>query len=58
MLTTKDGIKVISFVHTERGLVNVDELAPEEKARAATQIALTYLNELYRGKAVFEAEKT
>ena len=56
MLVTKDGIKVISYVHTERGLVDMDDLAPEEKARAATQIALTYLNELYRGKAVFTAE--
>ena len=36
-------------------LQNYDK-APEEKARAATQIALTYLNELYRGKAVFTAE--
>ena len=56
MLVTKDGIKVISFVHTERGLVDVDELTPEEKSRAATEIKLKWLNELYRGKAVFEAD--
>lgn len=56
MLVTKDGIKVVRLIHTERGLVDMDDLVPEEKARAATQIALTYLNELYRGKAVFTAE--
>lgn len=56
MLVTKDGIRVISFVHTERGLVEMDDLAPEERARAATEIKLRYLNELYRGKAVFTAE--
>jgi len=56
VLVTKDGIRVISFVHTERGLVEMDDLAPEERARAATEIKLRYLNELYRGKAVFTAE--
>lgn len=57
MLVTKSGIRVISYVHTGRGLVDVDDLAPEEKARAATEIKLNYLNELYRGKAVFTTEK-
>ncbi len=56
MLVTKDGIKVVRLIHTERGLVDMDDLAPEEKARAATAIMLTYMNELYRGKAVFTAE--
>ena len=54
MLVTKSGIKVVSYVHTADGLKDFDELAPEDKARAATEIALTYLNTLYRGKAVFE----
>ena len=55
MLVTKNGIRVVSYVHTERGLIDFDDLAPEEQARAATAIKQTYLNELYRGKAVFEA---
>ena len=54
ILVTKDGIKVISYVHTKQGLVDMDDLAPDEKARAATAIRLEYMNELYRGKAVFE----
>lgn len=58
MLVTKSGIKVISYVHTERGLVDVDELTPEERTRAATEIKLRWMNELYRGKAVFEAGHT
>ena len=37
-------------------LRRTQNLAPEEKARAATAIMLTYMNELYRGKAVFTAE--
>lgn len=56
MLVTKSGIKVIRYVHTEQGLADIDDLTPEQKTEAATKIALTYLNELYRGKAVFEAE--
>ena len=58
VLVTKSGIRVISYVHTERGLVDFDELAPEEQTRAATAIKLKYMNELYRGKAVFEAGGT
>ena len=44
---------MVSYVHTERGLVDVDELTPEEKQRAATEIKLKWMNELYRGKAWF-----
>ena len=56
MITTSNGIRVVRYVHRGNDLVDIDTLAPEEKARAATEIALTYLNELYRGKAVFETE--
>ena len=56
MIVTKSGIRVISYVHTERGLVDCDELTPEEKVKAATAIKLKWCNELYRGKAVFEVE--
>lgn len=54
MLVTSCGIKVKRYVHKDGGLVEIEELTPEERARAATEIALTYLNTLYRGKAVFE----
>lgn len=57
MIVTKSGIKVVSYVHTERGLVDCDELTPEEKVRAATAIKLAWMNGLYRGRAVFEAEE-
>ena len=38
MLVTKNGIRVVSYVHTERGLFDFDDLAPEEQTRAATAI--------------------
>ena len=55
MLITKSGIRVISYVHTERGLVEMDELTPEEKIRAATEIKLQVLRGFYAGQAEFEA---
>lgn len=57
-MVASNGIRVISYVHTERGLVDVDDLTPEEKSRAATEIKTTWLNELFRGKAAFEADDT
>ena len=48
------GIKVISYVHTKQALVDMDDLALDEKARATTAIMLKYMNLLYLGKAVFE----
>ena len=56
MIVTKSGIKVISYVHTERGLADCDELGPKEKVKAHTAIKTKLMNELYRGEAVFWAE--
>jgi len=56
MLVTKNGIRVVSFVHKDGALVDLDDLGPEDKARAATELRTIWMNELYRGKAVFAAE--
>lgn len=49
-------IKTVAYVHVGDQLVNVDDLDPEQKARLATKLKTTYLNELFRGKAVFFPE--
>lgn len=55
MITTKQGIHVVSYVHKGEGLADCDnDLTPEEKKRVATELKVKYCNELYRGKAVFE----
>ena len=46
-------IKVEAYVHVGDKLVNVDELPPDLKVRFATELSITYLNELYKGKAKF-----
>lgn len=51
-------IRTESFIRVNGELVRFDTLPEELKREAATQIKLTYMNELYRGKAVFEARKT
>lgn len=56
-LVTKYGIRVVSYVHTDQGLVEFDDLTPEQKQKAATELKLRYMNDLYRGKAVFTAEE-
>ena len=53
-MTTKHGIHVVSYVHTDQGLVNFEDLTPEQKTEAATRIKIDYLNTLYAGKATFE----
>lgn len=52
-MVTKRGITVISYVHTARGLVDFEELTPEEKTEAATALKLEWMNTLYRGVAKF-----
>lgn len=51
-------IRTESFIRVNGELVRFDTLPEDLKREAATQIKLTYMNELYRGKAVFEARKT
>lgn len=46
-------ITVESYVHVGDKLVNVDELPPDLKVRFATELSITYLNALYKGKAKF-----
>ena len=50
-------IRTESFIRVNGALVRFDTLPEEQKREAATQIKCTYMNELYRGKAVFEARK-
>lgn len=46
-------INVVAYVHVGDQLVNVDDLNEEMRARLATALKTTYLNELFRGEAVF-----
>lgn len=48
-------IRTESFVRVGEALVRFDDLTEEQKREAATRLKITYLNELFRGKAVFEA---
>ena len=50
-------IRTESFIRVNGALVRFDTLPEELKREAATKIKCTYMNELYRGKAVFEARK-
>ena len=46
-------IKTESFVHVGGELVNTKELTADQKQQLADWLAVTYLNELFRGKAEF-----
>lgn len=50
-------IRTESFIRVNGALARFDTLQEALKREAATKIKLTYMNELYRGKAVFEARK-
>ncbi len=53
-MTTKSGIRVESYVQTaDGGLVNFDELTPDQRTRCATALKLRLLGELFRGRAEF-----
>lgn len=47
-------IKAVSYVHVGDKLVCTDDLTPEMKAQLGTWLKTTYLNNLYRGQAVFK----
>lgn len=49
-------IRVEAFCHVGDKLVNVDDLTQEQKVRLATELKKRYLNELFRGRAVFYEE--
>lgn len=46
-------IQVISSVELHGEAVRFADLPPQERRRAATELKLAYLNELYCGRAVF-----
>ena len=48
-------IRTVSYVRSGGELVRFDSLPEQLKREAATKLKTTYLNELYRGKAAFEA---
>ena len=50
-------IRTVSYIRSGGELVRFDSLPEHLKREAATKLKTTYLNELYRGKAVFEARK-
>lgn len=50
-------IKTESYVHVGGELVRFDELPPELKQRAATELKIMWMNALFHGRAVFTAEE-
>ncbi len=47
-------IKAVSYVHSaDGGLIPFDDLTPEQKVKAATQLKVMWLNALFSGKAEF-----
>ena len=55
-MSRKLEIKCISYVHMGERLVRFDELTERQRAAASQELLVRYMNELYRGKAVFEAK--
>ena len=51
-------IRVESFIRVNGERVRFSDLTPEQREIAATTLKLTYLNELYRGKAEFFIKET
>ncbi|MBQ4565514.1 MAG: hypothetical protein IJA48_04125 [Oscillospiraceae bacterium] len=49
-------IRTISYVQSANGPVAFDSLSAEDRQQVATQLKITYLNELFRGKAVFSVK--
>ncbi len=49
----KQKITVKSYVHYRGGLVEFKDLPPEDRERAATELALKYFNTLFAGRATF-----
>lgn len=50
-------IRTESFVRVDGTPVRFSDLTEEQKRQAATAIKITYLNELFRGKAVFSKKE-
>lgn len=56
MAKKRQEIRTVSYVHMGDKLVCTDDLTPEQKRRLGTWIQKTWLNELFRGQAVFYEE--
>lgn len=53
----REPIRVEAFVRTaDGGEINIDELSPEKREEVGSQLLVTYMNALFRGKAVFRTE--
>ena len=50
-------IEVKAFVTINGERVDVDTLSPEMRKKLATQLKLTWMNAMFRGKAVFYEAK-
>ena len=53
MPESRQEIQVNALVHTPEGLKDVDELSGEQKRRLGSLILTVWMNELFRGRAVF-----
>lgn len=49
----REPIRVEAYVTVNGAEVNVDDLTPRQREELATWLKLTYLGELWRGKAEF-----
>lgn len=56
-MMTKSGIRVDSYVMGKDGeLINFDDLTPEQRVKASTELKEKLLNSLFAGKATFSKE--
>ena len=51
-------IKTVSYVHVGDKLVCTDDLDAERKTQLGNWLKTTYLNELFRGQAIFHPVDT
>ena len=52
MMAKKQKIKAVSYVHVGDKLVNTDDLNDEQRRRLAIWLTITFLNTLFKGKAI------
>lgn len=57
MARKKQQIRTESYVHVGDQLVRFEDLPPDLKKKASTELLLRYLNELFRGEARFFVEE-
>lgn len=53
----REPIRVEAFVTVDGQEVNIDTLPKEKRSEIGAALKVTYLNALFRGKAVFRIEK-